>query len=182
MDLESLEFRPFPKIPRLSRECCVSEKIDGTNASIWIDENGIIKAASRTRFITPQNDNFGFAKWVEQHTEELKVLGVGSHFGEWWGLGIQRGYDLFERRFSLFRLPKDLTNLPNCVSLVPVLYEGLFDTKMIEQTLMTLKEHGSKAAPGYFNPEGIVIYHKAAGIMFKKTVLNDEKPKGEQNV
>lgn len=32
------EFKPFPKMPRLSRECIITEKIDGTNASILITE------------------------------------------------------------------------------------------------------------------------------------------------
>ena len=38
---------------------------------------------------------------------------------------------------------------------------------------------GSLAAPGFMKPEGVVIYHTAANIMFKKTFKNDEKGKGE---
>ena len=34
------EFQPFPKIPRLSREIVITEKIDGTNAQILITDDG----------------------------------------------------------------------------------------------------------------------------------------------
>jgi len=94
----------------------ITEKIDGTNAAIgvvqtgWDGEAGAVSrphyrvyAQSRTRIITPQSDNMGFAAWVQQHAEVLaQTLGEGLHFGEWWGVGIQRGYGLSERRFSLF--------------------------------------------------------------------------------
>jgi hypothetical protein len=175
---EELEFKSFQKIARLSRECVITEKIDGTNAQIVIKDGFIRAIGSRNRFITPKNDNHGFAKWVMQNEQELVKLGDGTHFGEWWGLGIQRGYDLFERRFSLFRVPKDLVELPKCVSTVPRLYEGAFKTDLIDTVLNNLALEGSHAAPGYMKPEGIVIYHKAAGIMFKKTLENDEVPKG----
>ena len=61
---------------------------------------------------------------------------------------------------------------------MPILFEGPFDTTNITTTLTILKTGGSIAAPGYPFPEGIVIYHVAARIMFKKTILDDEKPKG----
>ncbi len=35
-----MEFKEFPKIARLTRDCIITEKIDGTNASIYISENG----------------------------------------------------------------------------------------------------------------------------------------------
>ena len=37
----------------------VFPKIDGTNGSVWIDD-GIIKAGSRNRELTLDNDNAGF--------------------------------------------------------------------------------------------------------------------------
>ena len=95
-------FEAFPKIARLSREIVITEKIDGTNAQIYITEDGKIQAGSRNRIITPEQDNFGFARWVEENHEDLLLLGEGRHFGEWWGQGIQRRYNLEEKRFSLF--------------------------------------------------------------------------------
>ena len=98
------EFQEFQKIARLSRNCSITEKIDGTNACIYIGEDGEFLTGSRTRWITPEDDNYGFAKWALAHKDELMALGPGRHFGEWWGSGCQRGYGLTngEKRFSLF--------------------------------------------------------------------------------
>ncbi len=172
------EFVPFGKIARLSRGCVVTEKIDGTNASIVIGEAGEFAVGSRTRWITPQDDNYGFARWAEAHKSELMNLGPGTHFGEWWGLGIQRGYGLKEKRFSLFNSGRWTDDVrPACCGVVPVLYAGLFDTVTIGITVKELEEKGSVAAPGFMKPEGIIIWHEAARILFKKTIEKDEQPK-----
>ena len=97
-----MEFRKFNKIARLSREIVVTEKIDGTNGLIAIGEDGEFQVGSRNQWITPEKDNAGFARWAYDHKGELMTLGVGFHYGEWWGQGIQRGYGLKEKRFSLF--------------------------------------------------------------------------------
>lgn len=65
------EFVPFKKIGRLSRMCTITEKIDGTNASVFIGEDGEFLTGSRTRWITPEDDNYGFAKWAQTHKDEL---------------------------------------------------------------------------------------------------------------
>ena len=80
-----MEFKGFPKMARLSREIIVTEKIDGTNAQVFITDDGDVMAGSRTRWIYPGDDNFGFAAWVQEHRDELLTLGPGQHFGEWWG-------------------------------------------------------------------------------------------------
>lgn len=174
-------FEQFDKIPRLKRGCVITEKIDGTNAQIHITEEGEFFVGSRTRYINSKDDNYGFAKWAEVHREELMQLGPGRHFGEWWGSGCQRGYGLQngEKRFSLFNVGrwKDQP-LPSCVSLVPVLYEGPFSSDIVDQILEDLRLNGSKAAPGFMKPEGIIVFHAAARSMFKVTVEKDEEPKG----
>ena len=96
-----IEFKSFGKIPRLSRDIVITEKIDGTNGQIYIDGDTIM-AGSRNRWITPQDDNHGFAAWVSANREQLMALGNGRHFGEWWGAGIQDGYGQTEKFFSLF--------------------------------------------------------------------------------
>ena len=96
------DFREVPKMARLSREIIITEKLDGTNASIYIGEDGTFLVGSRTRWITPEDDNHGFAKWAYSERERLLTLGAGHHFGEWWGCGIQRNYGLTDKRFSLF--------------------------------------------------------------------------------
>lgn len=192
-----MEFTEFPKMARLSRDVIVTEKIDGTNAQVFISEDGQIMAGSRTRWITPQDDNFGFAAWVEAHRDELLTLGPGRHFGEWWGQGIQRNYGLTEKRFSLFnvqrwalhgtepqriatadpRIEKWQSVLPACCGLVPVLYRGVFDTAAVERAIETLRLTGSAAAPGFMKPEGVVVFHTAGNVGFKKTLVKDELPK-----
>jgi len=177
-----MEFEGFEKIPRLSREIVITEKIDGTNACVCIDEAGNMYTGSRKRWITPEDDNYGFARWAEEHKEELFQLGPGRHFGEWWGKGVQRGYGLNEKRLSLFNVSKWSDDLvrPACCSVVPVLYRGGFDTERIKAVMNCLGEWGSVAAPGFMDPEGIIIYHTAGNLYFKKTLKNDDKPKGSK--
>jgi hypothetical protein len=175
-----MEFLPFQKIPRLSRECVVTEKLDGTNASVYIGDSGEFLTGSRTRWITPEDDNYGFARWAQENKDELLKLGPGHHFGEWWGAGVQRRYGLAEKRFSLFnthRWSDELGARPACCHVVPVLYQGPFTTYFVEETLKALAEIGSKAAPGFMDPEGIIVYHAASGALFKKTVKGDEEGK-----
>jgi len=222
--MEMNEFTAFPKMARLKRDCIITEKIDGTNAQIHIkpmdptfstdpfvlgairDDDDhprlMVKAASRTRYITPDEDNQGFAAWVVQRLQELRGLGVGRHYGEWWGRGIQRGYGLQDRRFSLFNAqrwapfgtvpgvlpqnnskaaPKYQDVAPECCGVVPVLYQGAFTTPAIEWTLDYLRQRGSQAAPGFMQAEGIITFHTAGNVGFKTTLVGDESFKGAQS-
>ena len=213
-----MEFVEFPKMGRLTRECVITEKIDGTNAQVQIvaaSECGEVLmqqpvavdlvrgwfmfAGSRNRYITPDADNFGFAAWVKANHEALCELGLGRHYGEWWGAGIQRRYGLAEKRFSLFNVArwhevgaapyvtesadprvavKVSTEAPACCHVVPVLFRGLFGEGAANGMIAKLAHEGSVAAPGFMDPEGIVVYHTAVGTMFKKTIKNDDQPKG----
>lgn len=203
-----MDFHEFPKMARLSRDVIVTEKIDGTNAQILIVEadgsqpeehclfagSGMaLYAGSRTKWITPKDDNYGFARWAAEHAEELLHLGPGRHFGEWWGKGIQRGYDVPDKRFSLFnvtrwhlygeqpraiptqdpRVVNTTKELPPCCGRVPVLYQGPFDTARIDGVLTHLEATGSKAAPGFMRPEGVVVFHPQGNVGFKKTLGGD---------
>jgi hypothetical protein len=173
-----MDFKGFPKMARLSREIIVTEKIDGTNAQIYITDDGQFLIGKRTSWITPENDNFGFAAWAMHNKEELMQLGPGQHFGEWYGQGIQRKYGLKEKRFVLFNTTKWGVSRPSCCEVVPVLYQGVFDQNEIDHVLFNLKHTGSVLVPGFKDPEGIIIYHTAAGVGFKKTIKDDEVPKG----
>lgn len=127
----TIEFKAWPKTPRLFREVVVTEKIDGTNSAVIIqetefgadDSNGleyverdgkvyVVAAQSRNRLITPgkATDNYGFAGWVQKNAEELfDLLGPGRHYGEWWGKGIQKRYQNAYpglRGFALFNTEK----------------------------------------------------------------------------
>jgi hypothetical protein len=197
-----MDFREFPKIARYSREIVVTEKIDGTNASITISpddesdaERGtataavdglLLRAGSRNRWITPDADNFGFASWVFRNAAALKWLGIGTHFGEWWGSGIQRGYGLEkgEKRFSLFNVARwsDDEARPKCCHVVPVIHRDAFDGMSVARIMDDLRANGSYAAPGFMKPEGIVIFHAQGNVAFKKTFEKDDAGKGREPV
>lgn len=171
----------YAKIPRLFRECVITEKIDGTNAVIYVPEDPAepLLFGSRSRWLVRgEKDNHGFCAWACGHEEELRTLGPGHHYGEWWGAGIQRGYGLAEKRLSLFRAPPGA--LPACCYVVPVMYVGPFSTIVVDEQLCHLTEHGSMAAPGYMNPEGVVVFHSASRKLFKAT-LGDDDAKGKQD-
>lgn len=191
--MEIPQFEGFRKIPRLVRPFVVTEKIDGTNGQIYItDDMTQMYVGSRTRWLTISRDNYGFYRWTADHREELMQLGPGRHYGEWWGSGIQRGYGLSkgEKRFSLFNLTRwksvddpmaeDTAIVPPaCCSVVPRLGGGSnFTTTHVDACLEWLHEHGSKAAPGFMQPEGVVVYHPASGTCFKQTLEKDASPKG----
>lgn len=177
-------FTPWPKIARFRRDVIISEKIDGTNCAIGIADDETVWTQSRNRIIPSDGNHFGFPQWVQENREGLvSTLGPGVHFGEWWGKKIARAYDQDERIFSLFntsRWNEDNVKVVPGLSVVPVLYSGPLIGAGIYQSLWTLKMLGSQAAPGFMRPEGIVIFHTAADIMFKITIENDEKPKGKQ--
>lgn len=197
-------FQEFPKIPRLRRDMVITEKIDGTNAAVGIvaveDVDHIspfaipcttpdgreyyVYAQSRKRLISPVADNYGFAQWVQDYAPMLAAdLGPGLHFGEWWGYGINRGYGLDNRRFSLFNVKRweDTYNATGFytpgLTVVPVLWRGQWDDREICVSLMDLMDNGSHAAPGFLRPEGIVVFHKASGSLFKVTIEGDDQPK-----
>lgn len=178
-------FKAFDKIARLNRDVVITEKIDGTNALIYIaDDFETMKVGSRSQWITPEKDNFGFARWVEEHRDELlKGLGPGYHYGEWWGAGVQRRYGLTEKRFSLFNVARwaDDSVRPKCCHVVPTIAEGKFNTSLVGGAIEYLRVYGSKASPGFMKPEGIVIFHKAAQILFKVTLEKDDAWKGMES-
>lgn len=192
MKIPEIPFEPFSKMARFSREVLISEKIDGTNSTIFINENNEIFAASRNRWITPEDDNYGFAAWVDRNKIELLKLGFGLHRGEWWGQGIQRNYGLKERRFSLFNVSRWINDeseridpkqeiKPACCHIVPVIFRGPMDSinEMVKDAVGELIHKGSRAAPGFPEPEGVIIWHTAANIGFKKTLVDDHKHKSQ---
>lgn len=187
------EFVEFPKIARLAREIIVTEKIDGTNGVIYVGEDGEVLAGSRSQWIATKAkggaDNFGFASWAESNADELRTLGAGRHYGEWWGSGIQRGYGLTkgDKRFSLFNVSRWSDELrdpatvprPACCHVVPILYRGM-SWQAIEDCLNLLRVGGSLASPGFMKPEGVVIFHPQGNVGFKKTIERDAEWKGKQ--
>lgn len=178
-------FKEWPKIPRVENERYhFTEKLDGTNAAVLIlpvDDRDVLShpgalpeatarsgdlliwTQSRTRLIRPDDDNFGFARWVADNADEIAKLGRGRWFGEWWGKGIQRGYEQGRKRFSLFYYPAELPTA--VVERVPTLNFGSLDDAVAH-----LELYGSVAAPGFMNPEGVVIYCELAKCYYKRII------------
>lgn len=171
-----IHFEKFPKIPRIDKAlyAIVTEKLDGVNAQIAIENGCIVGVGSRNRWITPDNDNYGFAKWVQNNVEELLKLGDGRHYGEWFGQGIQRTYHLYEKRFALFNVKRWRDVRPTCCDIVPVLFEGNLYPSDITEITEQLKKTGSLASPGFKNPEGIIIYYPTTNTLLKWTYENSE--------
>jgi hypothetical protein len=202
-----LVHRSFGKISRLFRDGVYTEKIDGTQLGVGVmlvkdgmrghpdlDSPAVklgkysdgteyaIYAQSRNRLISPFDDNYSSAAWVHDNAETLAAdLGPGLHFGEWWGHGIQRNYGQRQKFFSLFNVQKwepvaESFKTPN-LRTVPVLSRFTFSTAEASRVLTDLAMNGSHAAPGYMNPEGIVVFHPASQSLFKATIDNDSRPK-----
>lgn len=224
------EFIKWESTARLFRDVVITEKLDGTNACVIFEriapeenddisligkspvrifnDNGYafaVYAQSRNRLITPSNDNAGFAKWVEKNADRLfHVLGEGRHYGEWWGQGIGRKYDMTEKVFSVFNTAgwfkeevneyEELTSrairaghlatLGIHIDAVPVLGVHTFNEEVIRGQADLLRLNGSLATLKYTGgrfskPEGICIYHKGADRVFKYTFDSNDKHKWE---
>ena len=184
-------FQAWPKTPRLYRDIVVTEKIDGTNACVVVSDDGsVVFAQSRKKVILPSQDNFGFARWVFENRAMLAdKLGPGRHYGEWYGSGIQTGYGLKngEKYFMLFNANRwTEENLAECgldainVEAPTIMYQGPFDTAEVNNCVDWLRGGGSVHRPYDGKAEGVIVYHVAAGRVFKVTCVNDEKPKGSK--
>lgn len=198
-------FEAFPKLTRFSHDWTVTEKIDGTNAQVFVlPENELqlytpeqtlgavrlvdghlIYAGSRNRLIgLGKNDHHGFGQFVHDSAAEIVAkLGPGRHFGEWYGFGFKRKYNKTENRFALFNATRWTgVDLPDRVDVVPTLFKGRLEHgDTFDVVLDELKQHGSYIAEGFDNPEGIVMYHGPSHTLFKKTFDYDEEGKWADN-
>jgi len=91
-----MQFKEYKKILGLHKEecdgilegmCYIQEKVDGANASIWLDEDGTVHCGSRTRDLTKAGDGFnGFVEYVKNHEGINKFFLEYPNFrlcGEW---------------------------------------------------------------------------------------------------
>lgn len=162
--MDENEFKSFNKILHIGKlYMSITQKIHGSNAQIHIfktkDGSLDFRVGSRTRWLTPEEDNYGFAKFVHENaTDIVGKLGEGRHFGEWAGKGINAGEGLEQKTFCLFNVRRWIgKELPNRVTTVPLLYKGQLSIEAINNAMEALKIEGSRLVPGYMKPEGIVI-------------------------
>jgi len=174
-----VEFKAWPKIERIKGApiVTITEKIDGTNSCVIIQDGKLVGVQSRTRMIKPGDDNFGFAFWVYDNEEELsRILGDGYHYGEWYGEGIQKNpHKITGRRFALFNVGRqypegfDTTELP--VKTVPHLYTGPWYETVVENHMNAVR---FVAEDEGYEPEGIIVYWHQTRSYSKATFRSPE--------
>jgi len=170
----------YPSIQRLSSETVIiTEKIDGSNACIFVGDDGQVLVGSRNQWLTEKDHNFNLWHYVQDNMGRFAHMGPGYHYGEWYGAKIQRGYGLTEKRFVSFEWWRDDLEFMT----VPVLYEGEYRPDLFDHAIEQLSTFGSKLVSGFMKPEGIVIQFKSnafKGAKFKKFCENDRVPKSKQ--
>lgn len=86
--------------------CHVFPKIDGTNASVWLGEDGTIQAGSRKRHLSLSSDNHNFCAYAMTHLTLTDFVRNYPHyrlFGEWLVPHTIRTYrDEAWRQFYIF--------------------------------------------------------------------------------
>lgn len=185
-------FRSWGSTERFHKGLYVTEKIDGTNGCIAIGYGKVV-AQSRKRSITPDNDNYGFAKWVHDNAGVLEdTLGIGYHYGEWYGEGIQKNpLGIKGRHFGLFNawhwnrpeLRDSLDMVPG-LTVVPTLFDGTkFDADImtLPRIMADLRDFGSAVEGSKFGtPEGIIVWHRGTNTRYKILLENDNRHKFQQ--
>ena len=204
-----MEFRKYQHIERFGTDevdgiefgkCYIFYKIDGTNASVWLDEERKLKAGSRNRELTLENDNAGFYNAMINDERIINYLNKHPNhrlFGEWLVPHTLKTYreDAW-RKFYIFDvcldkeengleyIPYDiykplleefnLDYIPPLAIITNPTYESLI--KCLEKTGQFLIEDGKGIG------EGIVIknydfYNKYKRQTWAKIVANEFKEK-----
>lgn len=120
-----MKFKVYPKIQAIHKEeceglligkCYIQEKVDGANASIWLESDEQIHYGSRSRDLFLANDNFnGFGDWVKNH-KQLKEFFITNPFwrlnGEWLVRHSIKYKELNYKQFYLFDIETPEGTLP----------------------------------------------------------------------
>lgn len=118
-----MEFRKYQHVERFGTSevenieigtCYVFPKIDGTNSSVWLGDDGMIHAGSRNRELTFEKDNAGFYAAISKDERVMAYLQEHpTHrlFGEWLVPHSLKTYrDDAWRRFYVFDVCADADN------------------------------------------------------------------------
>jgi hypothetical protein len=204
----NMEFKKYQHVERIGKdevdgievgECWIFPKIDGTNGSIYLDTEGNIKAGSRNRELTPENDNAGFYNWVlgnKNIKDYLQKHPTHRLFGEFLVPHTLRTYrDNTWRRFYIFDVCTDkegggLEYIPYSIY-QPLLEEFNLDyippiarikNPTYENFINCLEQNNFLIQDGKGVGEGIVIknynfYNKYKRQVWAKIVANEFKEK-----
>ena len=90
-----VEFRKYQHVEKFGTtevegielgEVVIFPKLDGTNGSVWLGDDGKIRAGSRKRELSIDDDNAGFYAYISQHKGIRSLLKEHPHwrlYGEW---------------------------------------------------------------------------------------------------
>ena len=154
----------------LFRDVTISEKIDGTNAQVFVvaEDRGRRQPGrglggslrKRTTSVSRRGSPIMLTSCASSAQDVISA--------EWYGRGIQRRYGLQDRRFALFNSCTDgPRSARRAAAIVPVLTTRTMGADVVSECLETLRSGGSLARSGFHAPGGIVIYHHASGGMFR---------------
>jgi hypothetical protein len=178
--------------------CFIFPKVDGTNASVWI-EDGQIRAGSRNRDITPPNsDNAGFYEHISKDDRIKAYLTENPNhrlFGEWlvphslktYRADCWRKFYIFdvctdkedELEYIPYEIYKPLLDAHN-LDYVPAI--AMIKSGNYEQMIHWLDKNNYLIEDGKGNGEGIVIknydfYNKFGRQTWAKIVTSEFKEK-----
>lgn len=149
--------------------CYVFPKLDGTNTSVYLNDDGNVEVASRNRVLSVHNDNQGVCNYVNQNIQRFKNY-FNAHpnhrlFGEWLVPHTLRTYiPEAWRKLYIFDVMEDgkyltcdeyFEDLKDCgIDFIPVL--ALTKDSTLEQ-LISFVEHNTFLMQTGQIGEGIVI-------------------------
>lgn len=115
-----MKFKAYNKIHGIHKEecegilegvCHIQEKVDGANASIWLEDDEV-HYGSRSRDLFKANDNFnGFGDWVKSHEGIKQFLQAHPDHrlnGEWLVRHTIGYKELNYKKFYLFDITKEM--------------------------------------------------------------------------
>lgn len=174
-----MEFQQYQHIERLGTDevdgltlgkCLVFPKIDGTNASIWLDDSGNLAFGSRKRHLAIDSDNAGFMAAMQQNESIqtfFKELPGHRLYGEWLVPHSLKTYEDYAwRKFYVFDVVDEDGKYVNYfdyqialddygVDYIPPIYET---TDPTDEQLFGMLEHNTfLIQDGSGKGEGIVI-------------------------
>ena len=154
-------------------EVFVFPKIDGTNASLWVDRNGFLQAGSRRRHLTIDSDNAGFFAWA---SDQAKFEVFFEHYpnlrlyGEWLVTHTFKNYrEDAKRKFYVFDVcyyeGEDKKYMPYLeyqklmeefkIDYIPAIC--IFENPSIDQMYASLEKNNFLVIDGMGNGEGVVL-------------------------
>lgn len=205
-----MEYKRYQKIRRvgtsevqdlLEGRCYIFPKIDGTNASVWL-QDGVVNAGSRNRHISIENDNAGFCAYAESSDNIRKYLKKHPDhrlYGEWLIPHSLKTYrsDAW-RKFYIFDVIKEdeegNEEYLTYENYQPLLEEfdleyippiAIINNPTIESLHNQLDKTGFLVEDGKGNGEGIVIknydfYNQYGRQTWGKIVTNEFKEKAHK--